>query len=94
MSLKKDKVNPLNVLNLRKVEFPAHHFVYKNLTINNTINGINKIDKWIYLNLKGRYYIGSTLELINNIIVYTLKVGFEEEKELMIFNLVCQDLVK
>lgn len=93
MTLKKKQVNPLNVLNLRKVNFPAYHFTYAVFKISR-IAQINKIDKWIYLNLKGRYYIGSDIMLMDNIILYIMKVGFEQEKEMTLFNLTCHDLIK
>jgi hypothetical protein len=88
MSIKNGKVNPLNVLGERKCDFPAHHFHYR--TINKyTPAFINLLDRWIYENLNGRYYIGQGINLVDNSIVYTTQLGFENEKELSFFSLAC-----
>ena len=85
MALKHGKPNPLNLLDLRRVRFPARHFHYIVLDKYNP-RKLSQIDDWIFQNLNGRYYLGQTLDLdTNNSIVYTLKVGFEEEKELSFF---------
>jgi hypothetical protein len=88
MSLRAGKVNPLNVLDLRRVRFPAHHFHY---TIIERYQPalIKQLNEWIYLNMNGRYYIGQGLSLINNQFMYTTKLGFEQEKELSYFKLAC-----
>ncbi len=88
MALKNGKVNPLNVLGLRRVDFPAHHFVYTSLP-KYSPTYIGRLDHWIYANLNGRYYIGQSIDLIDNTIVYSTKLGFEVEKELSFFNLAC-----
>lgn len=88
MALKNGKVNPLNVLGIRKVEFPAHHFHYKTIA-KYTPSFQSTIDRWIYDNLNGRYYIGQSVDLVDNTIVFTTKIGFEVEKELSFFNLAC-----
>lgn len=88
MSLKAGKVNPLNVLELRKVTFPAHHFHYTNL--NRYSPSYHKLlDEWVYNNLNGRYYIGQGVDLIDNTVVYVTKIGFEQEKEVSYFKLAC-----
>lgn len=89
MTIKNGKINPLNVLGLRKVEFPAHHFSYTTLSQYNK-SYVAKIEQWIRANLAGRYYIGLYLALsADNSFVYTTKVGFEQGKELSFFNLAC-----
>jgi hypothetical protein len=92
MALKNGKVNPLNVLGLRRVDFPAHHFVYTNIP-RYTPQYIGKLDLWINQNLNGRYYIGQYIGLVDNTIVFTTRIGFENEKELSFFSLACPDLV-
>jgi hypothetical protein len=91
MALKNGKINPLNALGLRKVNFPAHHFHY---TAHNryTPTVVKMLDTWIYHNLNGRYYVGQSIDLIDNTIVFTTKVGFEQEKELSFFRLACPHL--
>lgn len=93
MALKNGRVNSLNVLGLRKVSFPAHHFVYTQIP-NPKPGMITRIDSWINQNLNGRYYVGNSIDLINNNIVYTAKIGFEIEKELSFFTLAYSDLNK
>lgn len=91
MALIHGKVNPLNVLGIRKVTFPAHHFAYTCIQ-KWTPYETKKIDRWIYQNLNGRYYIGQHVELVDNVIVYTTKIGFEQESDLVYFMFACPDL--
>lgn len=91
MALKNGKVNPLNVLGLRRVDFPAHHFVYTEISKYNP-QFLNKLDTWINQNLNGRYYVGQYIGIIDNTIVFTTRIGFEQEKELSFFKLACSDL--
>ena len=88
MALKNGKVNPLNVLGLRKCKFPAHHFHYIVLP-KYSIVAYKELDKWINANLNGRYYIGQSVDLIENSITYVLKIGFEQEKEVSFFKIAC-----
>lgn len=88
MALKNGKVNELNVLGLRKVNFPARHFHYTFLPKSLPIFQ-KSIDNWIYNNLNGRYYIGTSFGLENNNFTYQTKIGFEQEKELSFFLLSC-----
>lgn len=88
MALKNGKVNPLNALGLRKCKFPAHHFHFITLPKYNPVQYKN-IDRWIYANLNGRYYIGQSIDLIDNSITYILKIGFEQEKEVSFFKIAC-----
>ena len=88
MALKKGKVNPLNVLDLRKCKFPAHHFHYIIIPKYSPILYKN-IDRWIYNNLNGRYYTGQSIDLVENTITYILKIGFEQEKEVSFFKIAC-----
>lgn len=86
--MKLGKINVLNALNLRKVNFPAHHFTYISLDkFNPTF--VLKVDEWIFENLNGRYYIGPRLGLVDNNIKYLTKVGFEIEKEISFFKIAC-----
>ena len=91
MALKNGKVNVLNTLDLRKVSFPACHFHYTVIPKYNPAL-TNSIDKWIYQNLNSRYYIGQYLSIIDNTMVYSTRIGFEQEKELSFFRLACPHL--
>jgi len=85
MPIKNGKPNPLNLLDLRRVQFPARHFHYLILP-RYSPSLIKNADEWIYNNLNGRYYIGQGLSLDNsNSIVFVTKIGFEHEKEKSFF---------
>ncbi len=86
--MKNGKINIFNALNIRKTEFPAAHFHYVKINKNNP-SLIIQLDNWIFENLNGRYYIGSTLDLIDNSIAYCTKIGFETEKEVSFFKIAC-----
>jgi hypothetical protein len=88
MALKNGKVNFLNALGIRKVDFPAHHFSYFNIPKYNPIL-LHNIDNWIYANLNGRYYVGQYIDIIDNSVTYVTRLGFEQEKELSFFKLAC-----
>jgi len=92
MALKNGKPNPLNLLGLRRVQFPAHHFHYTMLGYK-LPDKTQSINDWIYHNLNGRYYLGTKLSLDDtNSIRYATNLGFEEEKELSFFLLSYSDL--
>ena len=89
MALKNGKPNPLNYFDLRRVEFAAPHFKYTSIDKYNP-GLLKNLDKWIKHNLNSRYYIGQGLALDNtNSIIYTIKIGFEAEKELSFFTIAC-----
>jgi hypothetical protein len=88
MALKNGKINVLNALGQRKVSFPAHHFSYICIPKYNPVL-LSSLDDWIYQNLNSRYYIGQSIDLIDNSVIYTTKLGFEQEKELSFFRLAC-----
>ena len=90
MSLKAGKVNPLNVLDLRRVRYPAHHFHFTILEKYHPFF-LKKVSNWITLNMNGRFYIGQGLILSDNHFIYVTKIGFEKEKELSYFKLACPD---
>lgn len=85
MPIKNGKPNPLNLLDLRRVQFPARHFHYLTLP-RYSPSVLKSADEWIYNNLNGRYYIGQALDLdSNNSLVYVTNIGFEQEKEMSFF---------
>jgi len=85
MALKHGKPNPLNLLDLRRVRFPARHFHYTTLEKINP-NKMQKLETWILQNLNSRFYIGNYVDLDkNNTIVFRTKLGFEDQKELSFF---------
>lgn len=89
--MKKFKPNIYNVFNVRRTEFPPDTFEYAELPLN--YNMQSAISKWIDNNLKSRYYVGRHVMLNDeNSISYSLKIGFEEAKELSYFMLACPHL--
>lgn len=88
MAIKNNKINKLNAMRLRKTNFPAHHFCYT--TVKKSSRPLSTaIDLWIFNNLTGRYYLGTTLSIHDNAICYVINIGFEQEKELSFFTLAC-----
>mgnify|MGYP000008666977 CR=1 FL=1 len=77
--------NPLNVYNLRTLKVPPPHFEY--CLVPMTYNLADAMTNWVKENLKGRYYIGSSIDKEN--LSSVLKIGFEEPKELSYFMLAC-----
>jgi hypothetical protein len=88
MAIKNGKPNPLNYFDLRRVNFPAEHFHYANVP-KYTPALIKSLNAWIYSNLNNRYYIGQgiAIDKHTNSIIYTIKIGFEQEKELSFFKI-------
>jgi hypothetical protein len=89
MFSKTNQVNPLNFFNCRKFTKKPFGLEYLKLSFDWNDNE-EVLEKWIMENLKGRFYIGKHLDVnhegkIENIIL----VGFENSKELSIFNLSC-----
>lgn len=92
MSLNKGELNPLNVLDFRKLSFIPQHFT--------KISIITKIDQravehWIEYNLNSRYAIQSKQILDQNKkIIQILEIGLEDPKEMTLFTLGCHYLHK
>jgi hypothetical protein len=88
--LKKKEPNPLNFFNLRKLKVPPQHFEYINLQMRYNLE--DALVKWIEEHLKGRFYVGKTLDVSDGTITTFIKVGFEEPKEISYFTLACPHL--
>lgn len=92
MSLNKGELNPLNVLDFRKLSFIPQHFT--------KISIISKIDQravehWIEYNLNSRYAIQPKQILDQNKkIIQILEIGLEDPKEMTLFTLGCHYLHK
>jgi hypothetical protein len=92
MAIKNGKPNPLNYFDLRRTSFPAKHFHFQIISKYSPVL-LKSIDRWIYQNLNGRYYVGQALSLDNtNTIIHVIKIGFEQDKELSFFNIACPHL--
>lgn len=86
----KGKINPLNVLDIRKLDFCPPYF--ETTTFAMKYNIISAMEEWITLNCNGRYFIGRSVQLVNDQITPSLKVGFESPSELSYFLLACPHL--
>lgn len=85
------KVNPFAVFKIRRALTPPDHFDYANIPL--SYNMEEAVERWVKNNLKGRYYIGkSVIATEANGLEYTLRIGFEEAKELSYFMLACPHL--
>lgn len=91
VALKNKEVNPLEVLNSRKLLFIPHHF-HKVILLKNYDTKI--IDQWISFNLNNRYAIDYITYLHDNKIIGSFCVGFEDPKEATMFILSCPHFVK
>ena len=96
MSLLKRDINPLNVLDMRRVSFIPPHFSCMTIDIPNYWSETHKkIDQWIYENLNSRYCL-TTTQVLNSdrkiVIKYIL--GIEDPKELTLFTLNCLHMFK
>jgi hypothetical protein len=89
--LKPIEPNPLNVFDIRRVDFCPPYFETVHFPL--TYNLQESIERWIESNLKSRYYIGKSVNIVDNTIQSNLiKIGFEESKEMSYFMLACPHL--
>ena len=89
--IKNKKVNPLNVFNLRKLKVPPTHFEYISIPLKYNLE--DSLIRWIEDNLRGRFFVGRSLEIDkDNHVISAIKIGFEDHKELSYFNLACPHL--
>ena len=83
--------NPLDVLGLRRVKFCPPHFA--TVDIKRKYNIDRAICDWIDSNLSGRYFFGNAIGFDDMKNLHqTLRIGFEQEKELSFFMLACPHL--
>jgi hypothetical protein len=87
MALARGRVNPLNVINFRKLRHIPPHFA--RMTARN-LQHIDLIDNWIYHNLESRYCvrIGFVLDHSRKL-TEVCEIGVEEPKELSMLSLSC-----
>ena len=81
--------NPLNLFEIRKCKVISPYFEY--ISIPYTYNLEDSLNKWILKNLKGRYFVGKTVDVLpqTNKVETLMKVGFEDSKEMSYFMLAC-----
>ena len=81
--------NALNLFGIRRAKVFVPHYEY--ITIPYTYNIEDSLNKWVNKNLKGRYFLGKSVEISRetNRVENTMKIGFEDGKELAYFMLAC-----
>jgi len=89
--MKEFVVNPLNVLEMRRMDFLPPHF--EPIEVFHRYHS-NEIIDWIFRNLKGRFFYGQTTKIIDGTIINYNAVAFEDGKETTIFLLGCPHLAK
>jgi hypothetical protein len=92
MKMQLKEPNPLNFYNARQLTVLPPHF--QSIDINVQLYNLEEtICKWIHKNLKGRFYCSRAIGLSSDKqLKQTIKVGFEEPKELSYFTLACPHL--
>lgn len=89
--VKNNKINPLNILDLRRVEYCPPYF--ESVEISPSYNIIRAINDWIFENLSGRYFISNVASYEENMpIKQKVKIAFENPSELSYFILACPHL--
>jgi len=80
--------NPLNFFGVRRSTALPPYF--ETISIPYTYNIEDALNNWIYKNLRGRFFVGKSLDITSDNTVKTvLKVGFENGKEMAYFMLAC-----
>ncbi len=91
MAISKGRVNPLNVLSMRRLNRIPPNF--SKLIIKKFID-IKELDKWIYLNLDSRYCVRKCTIVNDNKLSTAIEIGIEDAKELSMLSLACPILHK
>jgi hypothetical protein len=89
-----DDPNPLNVLEIRELNFCPKDWTSIKIGTNdwNIQRKVDECRQWIYNNLSGRFCIVSDTEIVKNKMEIVYKIGFEEASESTMFNLGCSVL--
>lgn len=83
--------NCLDYFKVRRRPVPAPHFAYTEL--NSTVYNLeHTIVKWIYRNLRGRFYVGTKYVLEADTAEKKVHIGFENPNELTFFLIACPHL--
>jgi|APCry1669192752_1035429.scaffolds.fasta_scaffold31317_2 hypothetical protein len=89
MSLSRGEVNPLSVLECRKLSFIPEHFTKISVDKSSFVD-VKLLENWINYNLNSRYAIKKNFILDQNTkMVEVIEVGIEDPKELLMLTLGC-----
>jgi len=87
MSLNRNEVNPLSVLNVRRLKFIPKHFTKISLDL---LTDIKVLNRWINYNLNSRYAIKKTITVDHdNKMIEIIEVGIEDSREITMLTLGC-----
>jgi hypothetical protein len=94
MRLLHSEPNPLNVLEMRELNFcPSNWTTIRLSTTNWLVSSVlDDIRNWIYNNLSGRFCIITDVEIVDGKMEIVNKIGFEEASESTMFSLGCSVL--
>ena len=90
-----DDPNPLNVLEIRELDYLPSNWEKVDLNIMNSWRVEHRLDeirKWIYNNLQGRFCIVSDADVVNTKMEIVYRAGFEVPGEATMFSLGCSVL--
>jgi len=91
MSLNRKEVNPLSVLNLRKLMFIPEHFA----KISVELTDIKLLDHWVNYHLNSRYAIKKQYSVDhNNKMIEVIEIGIEDFREVTMLMLGCPYIYK
>jgi hypothetical protein len=90
--MKEFKINPFNVVGNRRVEclLPQMSIVY----LDNDLYIRSDFLSWIENNLKGRYWHGTLVKLVDNRTAICAAIAFEDPYESTLFLLGCPNVAK
>tara|TARA_B100001287_G_C22347113_1_gene373397 strand:- start:146 stop:454 length:309 start_codon:yes stop_codon:yes gene_type:complete len=91
MRLLAQEPNPLNVLDIRELDYIPIHFEKLRLK-SELYYGSEKVElikRWIYNNLSSRFCMVQDLEILDNKIEQIYILGFEDASESSFFSLAC-----
>jgi hypothetical protein len=91
MGLQKGRINPLNLLSMRRLNRIPPNFTKLQLK---SFFDIKELDKWIYLNLESRYCVRKATMVVDNKLTTGVEVGVEDARELTMLTLACPLLHK
>jgi len=90
--MNRGEVNPLSVLQLRKLNFIPQHFTVIKIKI--FVKDIKFLDNWINYHLNSRYAIKKNFTINqDNKMIEVIEVGIEDPSELSMLALGCPHLI-
>ena len=91
MRLLAQEPNPLNILDIRELDYVPTHFekIKLKCEMYYGTEKIEEVKRWIYKNLSSRFCIVQDLEILDNKIEQVYILGFEDPSESSFFSLAC-----